>query len=93
MFAFCTLFFLHFHKLSGPRKISLVTSKNKMDNPVFVNEEDIPMVHQDEDYDDYNTPNTSRIDETSFEVTDTTEPTSTIQLKQKVKRLPHCTGT
>ena len=38
-----------------------------MDNPVFVDEEDIPMVHQgDDDYDDYNTPNTSRIYETSF---------------------------
>ena len=32
-----------------------------MDNPVFVDEETIPMVHQDEDYDDdYNTANTSR---------------------------------
>ena len=39
-----------------------------MDNPAFVDEEDIPMVHENEadDYDDYNTPNTSRIDETSF---------------------------
>ena len=27
-----------------------------MDNPVFVNEEDLPMVHEDdEDYDDFNT--------------------------------------
>ena len=34
-----------------------------MVNPTFVDEEDIPMVHQDEeDYDDYNTPNTGRID-------------------------------
>ena len=47
-----------------------------MDNPVFVDEEDIPMVHQDEDdYDNYNTPNTSRMDETSFTVLDTTEAT------------------
>ena len=38
-----------------------------MNNPVFVGEETIPMVHQDEDYDDYNTPNTSRIDETSLQ--------------------------
>ena len=56
-----------------------------MDNPVF-NEETIPMVHQDEDYDDYNTPNTSRIDETSFTEPDATEATSTLQLRQKVKR-------
>ena len=37
-----------------------------MDNPRFVDEEAIGMVHQDEDYDDYNTPNTSKIDATSF---------------------------
>ena len=53
---------------------------------MFVNEEDIPMVHQDEDYDDYNTPNTSRIDETSFIEPDATEATSTLRLRQKVKR-------
>ena len=59
-----------------------------MVNPTFVDEEDIPMVHQDEeDYDDYNTPNTGRIDdETSFTVPDTTEATSTLRLKQKLKR-------
>ena len=53
-----------------------------MDNPTFVDEEDIPLVHQDDDYDDttYETPNTSRI-ETSFMVPDTTEA-----LRQKVKR-------
>ena len=56
-----------------------------MDNPTFVNEEDIPMVHQDDDYDDHNTP-TSRVDETSFTVPDTTEATSTLCLRQKVKR-------
>ena len=27
-----------------------------MDNPRFLDEEDIPMVHKDDDYDDYNTP-------------------------------------
>ena len=40
---------------------------NKMDNAGF--EEDIPMIHQDkedDDYDNYNTPNASKIDETSF---------------------------
>ena len=57
-----------------------------MGNPVFVNEEDIPMVHKDDDYDDYHTPNTSRADETSFTVPDTTEATSTLRLRQKVKR-------
>ena len=49
-----------------------------MDNIVFVDEENIPMVHQedDEDYDDYRTPDTSWV-ETSFMEPDTTEPTST----------------
>ena len=37
-----------------------------MDNPRFVDEEAIGMVHQDEDYDDQNTSNTSKIDATSF---------------------------
>ena len=57
-----------------------------MDNPTLVDEEDISMVHQDDDYGDYNTPNTSRVDETSFTVPDTTEATSTLRLRQKVKR-------
>ena len=49
-----------------------------MDNPTFVDEENIPMVEEaEDDYDDYNTPNTSRIDETSFTAPDTTEATST----------------
>ena len=58
-----------------------------MDNPAFVDQEDIPMVNQNEgdDYDDYNTPNTSRIDETSFIGPDTMEATSTLGLRQKVK--------
>ena len=55
-----------------------------MDNPRFVNEEEIPLV-QDEDYGNYRTPNTSRVDETSFIETRTTEATSTLPLKQKVK--------
>ena len=33
-----------------------------MDNPTFVDEEDIPMVHKDDDYDDYMTPDTSRME-------------------------------
>ena len=45
------------------------------------------MGHQDEkDYDDYGTPDTSRVDETSFTVPDATEATSTLRLRQKVKR-------
>ena len=58
-----------------------------MDNPTFVDEENIPMVEEaEDDYDDYNTPNTSRIDETSFTAPDTTEATSTQRFRQKVKR-------
>ena len=53
---------------------------------MFVDEETIGMVHQDDDYDYFNTPNTSRIDETSFTIPDTTEATSTLRLRQKVKR-------
>ena len=44
------------------------------------------MVHQDEDYDDYNAPNTSRVDETSFIEPDTPEATSTLRLRKKVKQ-------
>ena len=57
-----------------------------MDNPIFVDEENIPLVHQqdEDDYDDYNEPDTSRIDETSFTMPDGIEPTST--LRQKLKR-------
>ena len=56
-----------------------------MDNPRFIDEEDILLVHQDEDYDEYNTPNTSRIDEKSFTLPDATEATSTLRLRQEVK--------
>ena len=56
-----------------------------MDNPNFVDEEDIPLINQDEDYDDYKTPDTSRIDETSFTLTDTTKATSMLRLRQKLK--------
>ena len=52
---------------------------------MLVDEETTQMV-QDEDYDNYDTPNTSRIDETSFTEPDTTEATSTLRLTQKVKR-------
>ena len=56
-----------------------------MGYPRFVDEETIPLV-QDEDYDNYGTPNISSVDETSFTEPDTTEATSTLRLKQKVKR-------
>ena len=47
-----------------------------MDNPRLFNEEEVPFL-QDEDYDNYGTPYTSRVDETSFTGPDTTEATST----------------
>ena len=56
-----------------------------MDNPVFADEETILIIHQDEDYDKCNTPNTSRIDKTFIEP-DTTEATSTFRLRQKLKQ-------
>ena len=56
-----------------------------MDNPRFVDEETIPLV-QEQDCNNYGTPNTSRVDETSFTEPDTTEATSTLRLKQKLKR-------
>ena len=55
-----------------------------MDNLRFVDQETITLV-QDEDYDDYNTPNTSRVDETSFTGPDATDATSNLQLKTKSK--------
>ena len=56
-----------------------------MDNLRFVDEETIPLV-QDEDYDNYGTPNTIRVDETLFTETDATEATLNLRLKQRVKR-------
>ena len=56
-----------------------------MNNLRFVDEETIALV-QDEDYDYYNTPDTSRVDETSFTEPDATEAISTLQLRQKVKQ-------
>ena len=52
---------------------------------MFADKEYIPLI-QDEDYDNCGTPNTSRVDETSFIEPDTTEATSTLLLNQKVKR-------
>ena len=61
-----------------------MVTKNKIENPTFVNEEEIPLINQNEDYDDYRTPDTSRVD-TSFIDPDTIEVTSTLRLRQKVK--------
>ena len=58
-----------------------------MENPTIVDEENIGLVHQDEDcYDNYRTPDTSREDEASSMEADTTKATSTLQLRQEVKR-------
>ena len=61
---------------------------NKMDNPMFVDEKNVLMIHHDEeeDYDDYRTPDTSRIETSFIDPKDDTEATSTIRLKQKPKR-------
>ena len=61
--------------------------KIKMDNPAFVDEENIPMVSQNEDYEDnFRTQDTSRVEEISFIRADTTEGTSNLRLRQKLKR-------
>ena len=54
--------------------------QNKMNNPGIIDENNIPLPHPDpdDDYDDYKTPNTSRMDKTSFMEHDTTEATSTL---------------
>ena len=58
-----------------------------MENPTFVDKENIPLINQDKHYDNY-TPDTtpSRVDETSFTVPDASEATSTLRLRQKLKR-------
>ena len=57
-----------------------------MDNIAFIDEENTPTIHQDqEDYDERcDTSDTSQV-ETSFIEPDTTEPTSTLRLRQTVK--------
>ena len=60
-----------------------------MNNLVFVDKENIPLVHdEDINYDDYGTPNTTTVHETSFTMPGSTEKetTSTLRLKQKLKR-------
>ena len=62
-----------------------MVAKNKTDNLTF---EDIRIFHEDEEDEDgyYKTPDTSRVDETSFTVPDTTEVTSNLRLRQEVKQ-------
>ena len=48
-------------------------------------EENIPLVQQDDD-NDYRTPDTSRVDETLFIEPDATEATSTLRLRQRLKQ-------
>ena len=80
---FPSFLFLRFVQYSQNGKRPLLKIKDGQSNVVDV--ENIPLIHQDEeDYDDYNIP--SRIDETSFTVPNTTEPTSTLRLRQKLKR-------
>ena len=76
---------LLFLRLFKATRKSKVDTKNKVDIRRSVDEGTIPPA-QDEDYDDYNTPHGSRVDETSFTKPDATEATSTLQLRQKVKR-------
>ena len=61
-------------------------TKKKMENPTFVDEENIPLINQDEDYDDYADRTPSRVDETSFTVLDVSDTTSTLRLRQKLKQ-------
>ena len=61
-----------------------MVTKNKIDKPTFINKEDIPLINQDEDYDDYSAP-PNRVDETAFMVLDASQATSTLQAKTKTK--------
>ena len=61
-------------------------TKMKMENPTFVDEENIPLINQDEDYDDYPDTTPSRVDETSFTVLDASDTTSTLRPRQKLKQ-------
>ena len=63
-----------------------MVAKNQMENIRF-DEEDIPLINQDDDYDNYRTLDTSRIDtEASFTAPATTEATPPHRLRQKLKR-------
>ena len=56
-----------------------------MDNPRFVDEETIPLVQEDK-YDNYSTPNTSKVYEKSFTGLDTTEASFLIKAKSKTRQ-------
>ena len=62
-------------------------SLKQMDNPRFVDDENVPLVQDKNiDYDDYNTPNRRRLDKTSFTIPGSTEKETTLGLTQKVKQ-------
>ena len=57
-----------------------------MNNPAFIDDKNMPLVQdEDIDYDDYNTPNTSKVDETLFTNPGTTERISTFSINTKIK--------
>ena len=60
-----------------------MVTEDKMENLTLVDEEKIPMFNQDEDYDNYITPYTSRVGETSFVEPDTIEATSRLRFRLK----------
>ena len=61
-----------------------------MKNPIFFDDENIPLVIQndEDDYDDYNTPNTTWANKTTFKISNTKdkETKSTLLQRQKIKR-------
>ena len=68
-----------------------------MESPLLFDNESIPLVthhekdcdgHHDDNYDDCNTSNNSKVDETTFATASSTnkQETSTLQLRQKVKQ-------
>ena len=58
-----------------------------MDNPRSVDDENIPVVYDEGiDNDDYNTPNTSRVDELSYTTLVYTDKETTLRLRQKIKQ-------
>ena len=59
-----------------------------MGNPTFADDENIPLVHDEDrsnDYDDYNTLYTSLVQEKTFTDPDTMQTTSTLRLRQRLK--------